>query len=142
VDTVEIESGQGRAVARRIGPLWQRHVGAVFEDLARSHAARLVASGDLPVDLIIGRWWAVRGMQCEVDVLGQREGRTVLLGEARWQKEPLDLRALDELKRKTSLVPKPIDTPVYAFWSKAGVMPAIKRMGALGFDLRAMLRKR
>ena len=51
-----IDSGQGGAVLRRTEPLWQRHLGWVFEELARSHARRLVARGELPADLMVGRW--------------------------------------------------------------------------------------
>ena len=58
-------------------------LGQVFEDLARAHAQRFVARGDLPHDLVIGRWWATPGAPCEVDVLGLRGRRTALVGEAR-----------------------------------------------------------
>jgi AAA+ ATPase superfamily predicted ATPase len=140
--TTEIESGQGNAVMRRARPLWQRHVGSVFEELARQHAARLVSAGELPRDLVIGRWWAVRGAQCEVDVLGLEGGRTALMGEARWQRDPFDLRALDDLKRKMALVPNPVAEPIFAFWSRAGIGASVKRAGALGFSLREMLKRK
>jgi uncharacterized protein len=139
--TAEVEAGQGQAVARRTHQLWQRHLGSVFEELARSHAARLVRSKRLPSDLVIGRWWAVRGTPCEIDVLGLEGGRSVLLGEARWQANPLDLRDLEELKRKMSLAPNPIPAPIFALWSRRGVTPSVRRAGALGFGLREMLRK-
>jgi hypothetical protein len=50
-----IAGGQGRAVLARLEPQWRTHVAAVFEDLARQHAARLVDRGDLP-DAVVGRW--------------------------------------------------------------------------------------
>jgi hypothetical protein len=132
----DVEAGQGRAVLRRVEPLWQRHLGAVFEQAARLHARRLVESGaipELPDDLVIGRWWATSGEPCEVDVLGLRGSRTHLLGEARWQQRPLDLRDLEALRRKVSRVPRAVDVPVYALWSRGGVTPEVRQAGALGF---------
>jgi uncharacterized protein len=139
-NATEIESGQGAAVMRRSRPTWQRHLGWVFEELARAHAIRLAASGVLPSDLVIGRWWTMQGVACELDVLGLRGAKAVLLGEARWQTDPLDLRDLEELKRKATLLPKVVESPIYALWSRGGVVPAVKRAGALGFGLRDMLR--
>jgi len=140
-NTTEVESGQGSAVMRRVRPRWQLHVGWVFEELARAHAIHLAASGKLPRGLVIGRWWAASGTPCEVDVLGLDGSRATLLGEARWQTDPLDVRELDELKRKALLVPDVVERPVYALWSRAGVTAAVKRAGGLGFGLREMLRR-
>jgi hypothetical protein len=138
----ELEAGQGRAVFSRVEPLWQRHVGAVFEDAARQHAQLLVSQGALPhvpEDVVIGRWWATTGEPCEVDVLGLQGARTILLGEARWQQRPLDTRDLEVLRRKVTRVPRPVDQPVYALWGRGGVTPDVPRAGALGFDITAML---
>jgi AAA+ ATPase superfamily predicted ATPase len=138
-NTTEIEAGQGSALSKRTRPIWQRHMGTVFEELARAHAARLVVSGDLPGDLVIGRWWASRGEQVEVDVLGLLGSRTALLGEARWQEDPLDLRTLDALKQKVRLVPQPVPDPTFCLWARSGVAPSVKRAGAKGYGLRQML---
>lgn len=132
-DIAQIEAGQGRAVIRRRAPEWQRRLGAVFEDCARAHAARLAARGYLPEDLLVGRWWAVRGEPCEVDVLGLRGSRTVLLGEARWQKAPLGRRELEQLRRKATRTPQPVPEPLYALWGRGGVQPAITGDQVLGF---------
>jgi len=134
-----IEGGQGPTVLRRAFPRWQDHLGTVFEDLARAHAQRLVARGELPEDLVVGRWWAVGGEPCEVDVLGLRGRRTALLGEARWQRAPLGRRDLEQLQRKAARVPGPLDGPVYALWGRAGVTDDVRRAGARGYDLEAML---
>jgi hypothetical protein len=135
----EIETRQGAAVLARAEPAWQRHLGAVFEEAARAHARRLVARGDLPADLVIGRWWAASGEPCEVDVLGLLGTRTQLLGEARWQQRPLDGRDLEALRRKVARVPQPAEAPVYALWGRGGVDPEVLRVGALGFDIAAVL---
>lgn len=138
-DLAHIEAGQGRAVLARRRPQWERHLGWVFEEQARAHAARLVAKGELPEDMVVGRWWASSGDPCEVDVLGLRGSRAALLGEARWQRRPLGMRELGELMAKTSRTPRPVDEPIYALWGRAGVDAGVRKAGVLGFDLRSIL---
>jgi len=135
----EIETRQGEAVLARVDPLWQRHLGAVFEEAARAHARRLIQRGELPAGLLVGRWWASSGQPCEVDVLGLLGRRTHLVGEARWQQRPLDGRDLEALRRKAPRVPQPIDAPIYALWGRGGVTPEVRRAGGLGFDVEAVL---
>jgi AAA+ ATPase superfamily predicted ATPase len=138
-DLALIEGGQGSAVLRRARPRWQEHLGHAFEDFARAHARRLVASGALPGDLVVGRWWATTGEPCEIDVLGLRGGRTALVGEARWQAAPLGQREIEQLRRKSARAPHPVDAPVFAFWGRGGITEEARRAGALGFDPAAML---
>jgi Archaea bacterial proteins of unknown function len=88
-DAELIEGGQGRAVLHRQRTRLERHVSATFKQLAREHAVRLVAAGPLPADTIVGRWW--RDETVEIDVLGLSGDRPVLVGEAKWQREPLTL---------------------------------------------------
>ncbi len=135
----EIDSGQSAAVLERITPQWQRHVGWVFEEAARSHAARLVARGELPRGLVIGRWWATRGQQAEVDVLGLQGARTALIGEARWQAGALGLRDVGRLQAMLAIVPDAIDRPVIALWGRTGIASEARRAGAVGWSLREML---
>jgi hypothetical protein len=134
-----IAGGQGPAVLGRVLPRWQHHVGRVFEEAARSHALRQVAAGRLPPDLIVGRWWAASGEPCEVDVLGLRGSRSVLLGEAKWQAHPLGLRELESLRRKATRVPSVVDEPMVALWAREGVEAAVRRSGALGYSAADML---
>jgi uncharacterized protein len=135
----EIETRQGQAVLTRIEPLWQRHLGSVFEEAARIHARVLVERGTLPTDLVVGRWWASSGDQLEVDVLGLRGAESHLLGEARWQDRPLDVRALEELRRKITRVPRPSSEPIYALWGRNGVTQAVRDAGGVGFDAAAVI---
>jgi hypothetical protein len=74
-----------------------------------------------------------------VDVLGLRGSRTALLGEAKWQAHPLDVRDLEALRRKTPRTPEPVDAPLYLLWGRAGVTADTVPAGAQGFDARAML---
>lgn len=133
-DVAHIEAGQGSAVLRRRRPQWQRHLGWAFEELARDHARRLVAEGVLPSDIVIGRWWAVAGEPCEIDVLGLRGSRAYLLGEARWHTRPLGRRDLRELERKVACHPA-VDEPVFALWGRSGTERAVRGPRVLGFDV-------
>ena len=130
-----IAGGQGDAVLERVLPRWRTHLGFVFEEQARAHARRLVQRGELPADLVVGRWWPGRGASVEVDVLGLRGSRTVLLGEARWQSAPLGRRDLESLRRKVPSVPNPVDEPTLVLWGRGGVTPEARRAGALGFSI-------
>ncbi len=116
-----VEAGQGAAVLRSRRPQWQRHLGWCFEELARADAARLVAAGTLPDDLVVGRWWSTSGPPLEVDVLGLRGSRSALVGEARWQERPLGRRDVDALTVKASGVPHAVADPTLAFWSRGGL---------------------
>ncbi len=133
-DIPQIEAGQGRAVLSRGNPSWQRHLGAVWEDTARAHARRLVAAGELPGELVVGRWWANSGEPCEIDVLGLLGTRTLLAGEARWQTRPLGARDLARLQRKAVRAPRPVELPIFALWGRGGVEPRIRSEHVLGFD--------
>jgi uncharacterized protein len=138
-DIPQIEAGQGRAVLNRKNPSWQRHLGAVFEDVARAHARRLATRGELPSDLVIDRWWATSGEPCEVDVLGIRGTRSLLLGEARWQSHPLGARELAQLQAKALRVPRAVESPIFALWGRGGIDDAIRAKNVLGFDAHDML---
>lgn len=134
-----IEGGQGRAVLRQRQPEWERHVGWVFEEIARAHAIRLARSGYLPVDLLVGRWWRSGPEPCEIDVLGLRRGRTALLGEARWQRRRIARRDLRELVGKMACAPDPLADPILAFWSRRGAEPEVTAAGARSFDVETIL---
>ena len=134
-DLAHVEGGQGRAVLARRQPQWERHLAWVFEEEARRHAVRLVASGVLPEGLVVGRWWTSSGEPCEVDVLGLQGTRTRLVGEARWQSVPLGLKDLRGLMAKASRVPAPVEDPLFALWGRRGVDPDVRRAGAWGFGV-------
>jgi hypothetical protein len=138
-DLALIDAGQGEAVLRRAWPRWQQHVGHVFEAAARAHARRLVASGELPDDLIIGKWWSGGRSPIELDVVGLRGRRTALLGEAKWRDKPLDRASLEALRRKLDAVPEPEPTPILVLWARHGVTDEVRAAGALGFDVGAMV---
>lgn len=113
-----VEGGQGGAVQRRVEGRWQTHVGRVFEQAARDHTIRLVDDGALPAAMTVGRWW--RDETAEVDVLGLLDGRTRLLGEARWQAGPLTGRDVRSLHAKLAFLPEQHPELTTALWSRGG----------------------
>lgn len=78
----------------------------------------LVRDGNLPQDMIIGRWW--RDERAEIDVLGMTGDQVSLLGECRWQTGPVGNRELLELQRKIAHVPNPADDVAFVFWTRIG----------------------
>ena len=119
-----VDGGQGRAVMQRTSGRWQTHLARVFEAAARDHAQRLVATGALPSDTIIGRWW--KDETVEIDVLGLTGDEPVLVGECRWQAKPLTQRDLGDLRRRAVHLPPPGPAgPTFAFWSRGGVDEAL-----------------
>ncbi len=139
-DADQINAGQGRAVLKRRREQWQKHLGWVFEELARDHARRLVDAGALPDDLVVGRWWSASGPSVEFDVLGIRGTRSMLLGEARWQSRPLGHRDVAQLMAKAAAVPRLASEPILALWGRGGLDPATRSERILGYDLNDMLR--
>ncbi len=135
----QIAAGLGPQVLERRRQQWQRHLGWVFEEGARAHAVRLVHRGHLPQGLVVGRWWTSSGTPCEVDVLGLQGGRTALLGEARWQGDPLGIRDLTALMAKVPRVPEPLPNLLYALWGRGGVDGRARAAGVLGFGVQDVI---
>lgn len=138
-EAAHIGAGQGRAALRRRHDEWQKRLGHVFEDLARDHARRLIAAGTLPEDMVIGRWWSTSGPSAEVDVLGMRGSKSVLLGEARWQARPLGPADVARLAAKVAMVPRAVKSPLLILWARGGVNEAVRTLGARGYDVEQML---
>lgn len=134
-----IEAGQGAAVLDHVAGEWQNHLGIVFEEVARQHAVRLVADGTLPSGTLVGEWWTESGPPCQVDVLGLREHRTVAVGEARWQRQPLGPAEVDRLARALQHVPNPVAQPLLLLWGRGGVRPEATAGPVRGFGLPDML---
>ncbi|MDG4790556.1 AAA family ATPase [Micromonospora sp. WMMD1102] len=118
-----IDGGQGPAVRRRTWGRWQTHLARVFEAAAREHAQRLVATGALPAETVVGRWW--KDETAEIDVLGLVGDDPVLVGEARWQTRPLTLRDLADLRRRAGHLPPGAAGPTFGFWSRGGTDEAL-----------------
>jgi len=120
-----VEGGQGAAVRQRTKGRWETHLARVFEEAARDHAQRLVRSGALPAETVIGRWW--KDEAAEIDVLGLAGADPVLVGECRWQAKPIVTRDLAELRRRAAHLPPVRADATYAFWSRGGADTAVTR---------------
>ena len=136
-----IEAGQGAAVLQHTAGEWQVHLGWTFEQAAREHAAHLVASGELPAGTQVDEWWTSTGEPCQIDVLGLLGHRTVLAGEAKWQRQPLGAAVLDDLARKLRQAPNPVPQPGLLLWGRGGVRPEIQVGAVRGFGPTEMLRR-
>ncbi|MHB8290019.1 MAG: ATP-binding protein [Acidimicrobiales bacterium] len=133
----QIEAGQGQQVLKHTtGEWWQNQLGSVFEEAAREDAVRLTNTHPeiLPADTITGEWWSAGREQCQVDVLGMREHKTIMLGEARWKAQPLGRSELHEFGRKLQLVPDPVPDPVLVLWGRSGVRSDIQVGKVYGFS--------
>jgi AAA+ ATPase superfamily predicted ATPase len=118
-ERARIEAGLGRAVLRARDGEWRRHLGGVFESEARAHARRLVQDGQIAPATLVGRWWSQGRTPTEVDVLGIREGRTVMIGEAKWSGGSFDPRWIRHLDDLLEVVPNPVGDPRRILWTRA-----------------------
>lgn len=134
-DLPQIEAGQGAAVLHRRQPEWLRHLGWVFEEAARAHAVRLVERGELDPDIVVGRWWSTSGEALEIDVLGLKGSRALLVGEARWQAGPLGARDVRELAAKASRLPNVVDDPIFVLWGRGGAEPSVTASGVRTYSV-------
>ncbi len=70
-----------------------------FEDVARAAFWHMAEAGRLPWPLArVGAWW---DREVEIDVVAlNAEGTEALLGEAKWTRQPVDIRVVGDLQRK------------------------------------------
>lgn len=134
-----IEAGQGAAALAHSEGQWQGQLGAVFEEAARDHAARLSETGELPRGSLVGEWWSTSGQPCQVDVLALREHRSVAVGEARWQRQPLGQKDVDQLARALRRVPDPVPDALLLLWGRGGIRSEVRVGRVRGFGPTDML---
>ena len=134
-----IEAGQGLNVLRSKEGEWQTLLGLVFEQAAREHANRLIAAGVIDSEAVVDEWWSTSGEQCQVDVLGLSGKRTTIIGEARWQQQPLGRSVVNELGRALRFVPEPVPDPWLLLWGRGGVREDVCVGKIMGFGPKHML---
>lgn len=86
---------------RNVAPFLAEHVAVAFEDLCRAWVRERFPDAD-----VVGPWWGmarhdlrrarVRSTE-EIDVVAARGDRVVVVGECRWQRRRMGIRALSEL---------------------------------------------
>jgi uncharacterized protein len=127
-------------VLKRAQPRWEAHVQSVFEEIARLHAIRAVASGDLP-EAIIGRWWLDETV--EIDVLGlNAANQAVLVGEAKWQDRPITPVQVEHLRRAAFQRGQLADEITYGIWARNGLAPSANNANLKTFTPEAMFSDR
>jgi uncharacterized protein len=132
-DAELIDGGQGKVVLQRTQPKWEAHVQSVFEEIARLHAIRAIASRDLP-PAVIGRWWLDETV--EIDVLGLNDSNeAVLVGEAKWQLRPVSSEQIDRLREAAVKHGRLAQTVTYGIWSRHGL--DLSASDAASADLRS-----
>jgi AAA+ ATPase superfamily predicted ATPase len=130
--TSQIEFGEVEGLIQEtLRPNWDRFVGATWEELARQHVYRLAAERKLPFwPEEVGLWWSA---QAQVDVVGVHRGRrSVLLGEARWRREPMNAADLATLRERVRLwLGDERGWDVwYALFSRAGFSDDLRRQAS------------
>jgi len=79
------------------------YMGGVFEDIAREHARRLAALGELQADRVEA-WWSADG-QHEIDLVGISGRGVAFVGEAKWSARPLPASVLTRLDEHAAALP-------------------------------------
>lgn len=134
-----VEAGQGANIIQSKAGEWQTLLGLVFEQAAREHANRLVTAGEIEPSAIVDEWWSTSGEQCQVDVLGIADKRSVIIGEARWQQQPLGRSVVNELGKSLRFVPEPVPDPWLLLWGRGGVRADVCVGKIRGFGPKEML---
>jgi AAA+ ATPase superfamily predicted ATPase len=121
VNRSRLGAGQVAAVEEEIGQRLGHHIGEVWEELARASVPRLHLGGRTwgPAS----RWWGpgLDRQPLEVDlVANSSDGRSILIGEAKWAAPRDAERLLAELEGKARRLPVAAGREVVlALWLKA-----------------------
>lgn len=102
-----IARGAAELVYRRIEPYFSDYVGKIFEDICKQYLWKQMLEGKCLVEFRdLGRWWgtdpAVKS-QAEIDIMGDQDGDTALLGECKWTKEKVDTGVLETLAQRSRI---------------------------------------
>lgn len=119
-----IQAGLSGEVARRIVVNeFSTYMGHVFEEVCRQWLLREVREGRLNMlPLEVGRWWGTnpkRRCEEEIDVVMDGVDGELVLGECKWNNQPMEASVLGVLKRRAELLPGGENAQLYLF-SKSG----------------------
>lgn len=90
------EQGMDKEIIRRFRGRFHNHESSIFEEICIKIVNRM--------GYLASRWW--KGEE-EIDIVGlDHEKEEILFGEVKWRNRKMNLRDLEDLKRKSSLVGK------------------------------------
>ncbi len=130
--TSQIEFGEAERLLQEIvRPGWDRFVGFAWEELARRHLHHLSAQQAIPFwPEEVGSWWS---RKAQIDLVAvQRDRRSILVGEARWRREPMTIADLEVLRTKAGhwLGDERGWDVWYALYSRSGFSPELQSRAA------------
>ena len=124
-----LEMGQAAVVAQKVARELPQFVGPVFEDLCRAWTAEQAARARWPLALErFGSFWSPTA---EVDVVGLG-GEGLLVGECKWNREPVGVSVLADLKRKAEAICARVGRreTLLVLFSRAGFTDALEAAAA------------
>lgn len=96
-----ISRGMADLVYKRIEPQLSDHMGTVFEEICKQYLWKQLFNGTCTVEFTdLGRWWGTdpaTHRQEEIDIIGEADHNTLLLGECKWTNEKVDKAILETL---------------------------------------------
>lgn len=103
-----IKNGVGDSVYKKIEPYFNEYMGLVFEDISKQYLWKLRREDKCPIDFLsLGRWWGPdpkTRIQEEIDIVGEEDKTTALLGECKWTNDDVDVSVLDKLIERSKLL--------------------------------------
>lgn len=103
-----VDRGLGASVTPRIMDGLSGYMGPVFEAICRDWLWRELAAGRLGFEMTdVGRWWGndpAAHEEAEIDVVAVDDAATVLVGECKWQSNPVGADQLAKLDSRAHLV--------------------------------------
>jgi len=123
------------SVYKKIAPMFNEYMGAVFEDICMQYLWILRQEGKVDVEFMeIGRWWGndkVNKREVEIDIMGVDDNDAALFGECKWTNEKVDMAVLDKLTENSQLFHYK-RTRLYLFAKTGFTKGCIEKAGMLG----------
>lgn len=128
-----LERGYQEAIAAKINAELRPFLGEhVFEELCREWVWAMAMAGQLAfVPEVVGAYWQTvrgRGVQLDVVAAAPRE-KLLLIGEAKWGREPLSRSALTDLQQRSQRMPQVAEgwRTQYALFARGGFTEALQQ---------------
>ena len=102
-----INRGLVESVYKKVAPMLNDDMGAVFEDICRQYLWKLREQGRIPLEFSnLGRWWgndAKNKCEAEIEIMGTDNAKAALFCECKWTNEKTDVGALNTLIERSQL---------------------------------------